>query len=97
MNSPFLNTAGWTPEVTKMIRAIGAPIGDEDARQSSNIWRRITAPEPTLSAPRDGRAAFLIPSRFDTMPWRPSLQALGDDRAVVLAMLVQDDLRRCPA
>ena len=32
MNSPFLNAAGWTAEVTKMIRAYGAPIGDADAK-----------------------------------------------------------------
>ena len=32
MNSPFLNAAGWTAEVTKMIKAMGAPIGDDDAK-----------------------------------------------------------------
>jgi sulfite dehydrogenase (cytochrome) subunit B len=32
MNSPFLNTAGWNAEVTKMIKAMGAPIGDDDAK-----------------------------------------------------------------
>jgi mono/diheme cytochrome c family protein len=32
MNSPFLNAAGWTAEVTKMIKAMGAPIGDADAK-----------------------------------------------------------------
>jgi mono/diheme cytochrome c family protein len=32
MNSPFLNTAGWNAEVTKMIKAMGAPIGDADAK-----------------------------------------------------------------
>lgn len=32
MNSPFLNAAGWNAEVTKMIKAMGAPIGDEDAK-----------------------------------------------------------------
>jgi mono/diheme cytochrome c family protein len=32
MNSPFLNAAGWTAEVTKMIKAFGAPIGDADAK-----------------------------------------------------------------
>ncbi|HKS86420.1 MAG TPA: cytochrome c, partial [Pseudolabrys sp.] len=26
MNSPFLNAAGWDAEVTKMIKAYGAPI-----------------------------------------------------------------------
>ena len=32
MNSPFLNAAGWQAEVTKMIKAMGAPIGDDDAK-----------------------------------------------------------------
>lgn len=31
MNSPFLNAAGWNAEVTKMIKAMGAPISDADA------------------------------------------------------------------
>jgi mono/diheme cytochrome c family protein len=32
MNSPFPNAALWDAEVTKMIRAFGAPIGDDDAK-----------------------------------------------------------------
>jgi len=32
MNSPFLNTAGWSAAVTKMIKALGAPIDDADAK-----------------------------------------------------------------
>jgi mono/diheme cytochrome c family protein len=32
MNSPFLNAAGWGVEVTKMIKAFGAPIDDADAK-----------------------------------------------------------------
>jgi mono/diheme cytochrome c family protein len=32
MNSPFLNAAGWQAEVTKMIKAYGAPIEDADAK-----------------------------------------------------------------
>jgi len=32
MNSPFLNAAGWNAEVTKMIKAFGAPISDDDAK-----------------------------------------------------------------
>ena len=31
MNSPFLDAAGWNAEVTKMIKAFGAPIDDADA------------------------------------------------------------------
>jgi mono/diheme cytochrome c family protein len=36
MNSPFLNAAGWNTEVTKMIKAFGAPIGDADAKAISD-------------------------------------------------------------
>jgi sulfite dehydrogenase (cytochrome) subunit B len=32
MNSPFLNAAGWNAEVTKMIKAFGAPISETDAK-----------------------------------------------------------------
>ena len=32
MNSPYLNAAGWNAEVTKMIKAFGAPIDDADAK-----------------------------------------------------------------
>jgi sulfite dehydrogenase (cytochrome) subunit B len=32
MNSPFLSAAGWNAEVTKMIKAFGAPISDADAK-----------------------------------------------------------------
>jgi mono/diheme cytochrome c family protein len=31
MNSPFMNAATWDAEVTKMIKAFGAPISDTDA------------------------------------------------------------------
>ena len=31
MNSPFMNAATWDAEVTKMIKAMGAPISDSDA------------------------------------------------------------------
>ena len=31
MNSPYLNAAGWDAEVTKMIKAYGAPIDNADA------------------------------------------------------------------
>jgi len=32
MNSPFLNAAGWNAEVTKMIKALGAPVSEDDAK-----------------------------------------------------------------
>ena len=32
MNSPFLNAAGWSATVTKMIKAFGAPIEEADAK-----------------------------------------------------------------
>ena len=31
MNSTYLNAAGWDAEVTKMIKAYGAPVDDADA------------------------------------------------------------------
>jgi sulfite dehydrogenase (cytochrome) subunit B len=33
MNAPFLDKAGWDAEVTKMIKAFGAPIDDADAKE----------------------------------------------------------------
>ncbi|HZP92515.1 MAG TPA: cytochrome c [Burkholderiales bacterium] len=33
MNSPFLDRKGWEAEVNKMIKTMGAPIGEEDARR----------------------------------------------------------------
>jgi sulfite dehydrogenase (cytochrome) subunit B len=32
MNSPFLNAAGWGAEVNKMIKVMGAPISEPDAK-----------------------------------------------------------------
>lgn len=32
MNAPFLNAAGWNAEVTKMLKAFGAPIDGADAK-----------------------------------------------------------------
>ena len=32
MNSVYMNAAGWDAEVTKMIKAYGAPVDDEDAK-----------------------------------------------------------------
>ena len=36
MNSPFLKAAGWDAEVTKMIKAFGAPISDSDEKAIVN-------------------------------------------------------------
>ena len=33
MNSPFLDRKGWEATVTKMIKAMGAPVKPEDAQQ----------------------------------------------------------------
>ena len=32
MNSPFLDAVGWDTEISKMIKAFGAPIPDADAK-----------------------------------------------------------------
>jgi sulfite dehydrogenase (cytochrome) subunit B len=40
MNSPFLTAAGWTAEVTKMIKAFGAPISESDAKVIADYLAR---------------------------------------------------------
>ena len=40
MNSPFPNAALWDAEVTKMIRAYGAPISDEDAKAIADYLKK---------------------------------------------------------
>ena len=39
MNSPFLNASGWDAEVTKMIKAFGAPISESDAKTIANYLK----------------------------------------------------------
>ena len=39
-NSPFLNAAGWDGEVTKMIKAFGAPIEDADAKAIADYLKK---------------------------------------------------------
>ncbi|HEY2758493.1 MAG TPA: cytochrome c [Pseudolabrys sp.] len=39
MNSVFLNAAGWDAEVTKMIKAFGAPIDESDAKAIANYLK----------------------------------------------------------
>ncbi len=40
MNSPFPNAAMWDAEVTKMIRAFGAPISDADAKVIADYLKK---------------------------------------------------------
>ncbi|MFA6267490.1 MAG: cytochrome c [Pseudolabrys sp.] len=40
MNSPFLNPAGWDGEVTKMIKVMGAPIDDADAKAIADYLKK---------------------------------------------------------
>jgi len=40
MNSPFLDSAGWDAEVTKMIKAYGAPIDDADAKAIADYLKK---------------------------------------------------------
>ena len=50
MNSPFPNAALWDAEVTKMIKAFGAPIDEADAKAIAEYLKRITgADAPPLS------------------------------------------------
>jgi mono/diheme cytochrome c family protein len=44
MNSPFLNAAGWNAEVTKMIKAMGAPISDSDAKSIADYLAKNYSP-----------------------------------------------------
>jgi mono/diheme cytochrome c family protein len=40
MNSPFPNAALWDAEVTKMIKAFGAPINDADAKVIADYLKK---------------------------------------------------------
>jgi sulfite dehydrogenase (cytochrome) subunit B len=40
MNSSFLDAKGWEAEVTKMIKAYGAPIEDADAKAIAEYLKR---------------------------------------------------------
>jgi mono/diheme cytochrome c family protein len=40
MNSPFPNAALWDAEVTKMIKAYGAPIDDADAKAIADYLKK---------------------------------------------------------
>jgi hypothetical protein len=40
MNSPFPNSALWDAEVTKMIKAFGAPIDDADAKAIGDYLKK---------------------------------------------------------
>jgi hypothetical protein len=40
MNSVYLNAAGWDAEVTKMRKAFGAPIDDEDAKVIADYLKK---------------------------------------------------------
>ena len=40
MNSPYLNAAAWDAEVTKMIKAYGAPIDEADAKAIADYLKK---------------------------------------------------------
>jgi mono/diheme cytochrome c family protein len=40
MNSPFMNAPTWDAEVSKMIKAYGAPISDADAREIADYLKK---------------------------------------------------------
>jgi sulfite dehydrogenase (cytochrome) subunit B len=44
MNSPFLDAKGWEAEVTKMIKAYGAPIEDADAKAIAEYLSKNYSP-----------------------------------------------------
>lgn len=44
MNSPFINANGWTAEVNKMIKVMGAPIDDADAKAIADYLSKNYSP-----------------------------------------------------
>jgi sulfite dehydrogenase (cytochrome) subunit B len=44
MNSPFLDAKGWEAEVTKMIKAYGAPVDDADAKAIAEYLAKNYSP-----------------------------------------------------
>jgi len=44
MNSPFLDAKGWEAEVTKMIKAYGAPVEDADAKAIAEYLAKNYSP-----------------------------------------------------
>jgi mono/diheme cytochrome c family protein len=44
MNSPFLDAKGWEAEVTKMIKAYGAPVDDADAKAIADYLAKNYSP-----------------------------------------------------
>jgi mono/diheme cytochrome c family protein len=46
MNSPFLDARKWEATVTKMVKAFGAPIGEEDARKITEYLSRNYGDKP---------------------------------------------------
>jgi hypothetical protein len=45
-NSPFMNRAVWDAEVTKMIKAYGAPISDADGKDIAEYLAKNYGPQP---------------------------------------------------
>ena len=44
MNSPYLDAKGWHAEVTKMVKAYGAPIDDADAKAIAEYLAKNYSP-----------------------------------------------------
>ena len=51
MNSPFPDPKLWDAEVTKMIKAFGAPIGDANAKAITEYLARVRVPEHRRNGP----------------------------------------------
>ena len=49
MNSPFMTPAVWDAEVTKMIKAYGAPIADDDAKAIGDYLKANYGTPPQTS------------------------------------------------
>jgi hypothetical protein len=84
MNSPFPSAAVWDAEVTKMIKAFGAPIEDVDAAAIMDYLTQnhsnLRARAPSANWPRRGPLA-----RQARRPYVPALTHLTQARPLAPA------------
>ena len=78
MNSPFMNAATWDAEVTKMIKALGAPINDADAAGSAEKADKSRTPrqKARLSSAAIVRTSDTLRSRFSSSAFRAITDSL---------------------
>jgi mono/diheme cytochrome c family protein len=74
MNSPFPNAALWDAEVTKMIKAFGAPIGDADAKIIADYLKKNYG---SCAAPEKSAAAAALVSSLSVLMFSPRSRRAG--------------------